>query len=479
MEHARVRDAVARAWADDVIPSLSELVEIPAVSPAYDASWREGGQLHAAVGHVRRWVDSYGLPGVVCQVVELEGRTPLLLVEVPATHGAVSSGTVLLYGHLDKQPALGEWSQGLGPWEPVRRGDRLYGRGSADDGYAAYAAVTALGAVRAAGGEHARAVVLLETGEESGSPDLPVYLEYLADRLGDITLVVSLDGGGEDYERLWLTSSLRGAVQATVTVRVLSAPAHSGLAGGIVPNPFLIMRRLLDRLEDPATGEVRVPEMHAALPEGLREEVEELAALDPGAVARRFPLVEGAVPLFDDDVELILNNTWRPALSVIGAAGLPDAPTAGAVLHDAVSLRLSFRIPPPIDAETARAALERIVTTDVPYGAQVEITDVMTINGWHAPTPAPWLSSALADVGKHVFGRPCRRAGFGGGIPFMEMLGTRYPDAQFIVTGALGPDSNLHVPDEWLNIPFARQLTESIAHIIDAHASRQGEDHQW
>ncbi|GAA1322723.1 M20/M25/M40 family metallo-hydrolase [Pseudonocardia xinjiangensis] len=471
MEHARVRDAVDRAWADHVIPSLSELVEIPAVSPAYDPSWRAGGQLHAAVDHVRRWVESSGLPGVACQVVELDGRTPLLLVEVPATAGSASSGTVVFYGHLDKQPALGEWSPGLGPWQAVRRGDRLYGRGSVDDGYAAYAAVTALGAVRAAGGEHARAVVLLETGEESGSPDLPVYLEHLSDRLGDVTLVVCLDSGGDDYERLWLTSSLRGAVQATVTVRVLDTPVHSGLGGGIVPNPFLVMRGLLDRLEDPATGEVRVPEMHAPLPDGLREEVEELVALDPGRVTRRFPLVEGVVPLVADDVELIVNNTWRPALSVIGAAGLPEASSAGAVLLDAVSLRLSFRLPPPVDAETARAALEKVVTTDVPYGARVEVTDAMTINGWHAPAVAPWLSAALVDVAEQVYGEPCRSAGLGGGIPFMETLGRRYPDAQFVVTGALGPDSNLHVPDEWLNIPFARQLTESIAHIVDAHSA--------
>jgi acetylornithine deacetylase/succinyl-diaminopimelate desuccinylase-like protein len=314
-------------------------------------------------------------------------------------------------------------------------------------------------------------VVLLETGEESGSPDLPVYLEHLAGRLGDVTLVVCLDSGGDDYERLWLTSSLRGVVQATVTVRVLSAPVHSGLGGGIVPNPFLVMRLLLDRLEDPATGEVRVPEMHAALPDGLREDVAELVALDAGAVTRRFPLVDGAVPLLDDDVELIVNNTWRPALSVIGAAGLPDAASAGAVLLDAVSLRLSFRLPPPVDAETARAALEKVVTTDVPYGAQVEVTDAMLINGWHAPAAAPWLSAALADVAERVFGEPCRRAGLGGGIPFMETLGRRYPAAQFVVTGALGPDSNLHVPDEWLNIPFARNLTESIAHIVDAHSA--------
>ena len=221
MDHQKLRESISAAWATDVLPSLSGLVEIPAVSTGYDAAWEEHGHLRAAVEHVRGWVASRGLPDARCDVVQLDGRAPLLLVDVPATPGAAATGTVLLYGHLDKQPPLGDWSEGLGPWQAVIRDDRLYGRGSADDGYSGYAATTALEAVQGAGGEHARAVLLLETGEESGSPDLPAYLEHLDGRLGEVSLVVCLDGGGGDYERLWLTSSLRGAVQATVTVRVL------------------------------------------------------------------------------------------------------------------------------------------------------------------------------------------------------------------------------------------------------------------
>ncbi|MGN9787030.1 M20/M25/M40 family metallo-hydrolase [Nonomuraea sp. ZG12] len=474
MDHQKLRETISEAWATDVLPSLSGLIGIPAVSSAYDAAWEEHGHLRAAVEHVRGWVASRGLPDARCDVLQLDGRAPLLLVDVPATPGAAATGTVLLYGHLDKQPPLGGWSEGLGPWQAVIRDDRLYGRGAADDGYSGYAATTALEAVRGAGGEHARAVLLLETGEESGSPDLPVYLEHLAGRLGEVSLVVCLDGGGGDYERLWLTSSLRGAVQATVTVRVLETGVHSGLGSGVVPSSFRVMRLLLDRVEDPETGEVKVAEMVVPIPEDRRAEAAELVALHPEVAVPRLPLPPGMRRASDDDVELVLNNTWRPTLSVTGAGGLPDPAVAGAVLRAWTSFRLSFRLPPSADAEAARAALEKILTTDVPYGAQVEVGDFMVMNGWHAPAPAPWLASALRQVGDRVFGKPCQNLGIGGGIPFMEMLGRRYPRAQFVVTGALGGDSNAHVPDEWLHIPFAVQVTEAVAHLLDAHARAGG-----
>jgi acetylornithine deacetylase/succinyl-diaminopimelate desuccinylase-like protein len=466
----QVRETVVSGWVDQVLPSLSGLVEIPALSPAFDASWEASGQLQAAVDHVRDWIDSRGLPGAQSEVVQLEGRSPLLLVDVPATAGAQGRGTVLLYGHLDKQPPVGGWSEGLGPWTPVLRDGRLYGRGAVDDGYSGYAAVTALEAARAAGGGHARAILLLETGEESGSPDLPAYMEHLAGRLGDVTFVVCLDGGGANYQRLWLTTSLRGVVQATVTVRVLDAPQHSGLASGIVPSSFRILRQLLDRLEDSATGQVKLGAMSVVIPAERVAAAQQAASADPGAVKRLYPLIEGLQLASDDDAELILNNTWRPTLSVIGAAGLPAPADAGNVLRAWTALSLSFRIPPMADARAALAELAKTLTTDVPLGAQVELSNTAAENGWHAPPMAPWLAAGLDEACGLVFGKPHAEIGIGGSIPFMELLGRLYPKAQFVVTGALGTDSNMHVPDEWLNIGFATQVTEAVAHLLDAHA---------
>jgi len=458
-------------WDDDILPSLSELVAVPAISPAFDPKWSENGQLAAAIEHVRAWLADRDLPGTTIEVVELPDRTPLLLVDVPAS-GEAGDGTTLLYGHLDKQPPVANWSEGLGPWTPVLRDGRLYGRGAADDGYSGYAAIAAIEAVRAAGGAHTRCVILLETGEESGSPDLPVYLAHLGDRLGRVSLVVCLDSGGGDYDRMWLTTSLRGLVQATMTVRVLEGGLHSGMASGIVPSSFRIARQLLDRLEDSATGEVLVREMHVDIPEHRLAEVREAVESVPGSQTGFLPLVGDTTPMGTDEVELALNAGWRPTLSITGADGLPSPEDAGNVLRPFTTLVLSFRLPPTANSAVAVEAVRKALTTDVPYGATVELSRIEHADGWNAPTLAPWLSDTLDAAGKEVFGAPWRTVALGGSIPFMGLLHEAYPDAQFLVTGAVGPDSNCHVPDEWLHLAHAARITEAVALVLDAHAKR-------
>ncbi len=472
VETATVTDTVRARWTDDVLPSLSELVAIPALSPGFDPEWAASGHLDAAVEHVRAWLASREIPGATVDVVRLPGRSPVLLLDVPATPGGEDAGTVLMYGHLDKQPPVGGWSDGLGPWTPVVRDGRLYGRGSADDGYAGYAATTAIEAVRASGGAHARTVVLLETGEESGSPDLPAYLEHLTGRLGRVSLVICLDSGGNDYDRLWLTTSLRGMAQVHVTARVLDSAQHSGLASGVVPSSFRVLRTLLDRIEDSATGAILLPECNVEIPADRLAEARATAEAAPGSVAGAFPRHGSTRTVVDDEVELLLNTSWRPTLSVIGASGMPEPAEAGNVLRAATTLALSFRLPPTADSAAALAAIEKTLTTDVPYGATVEVTGTEAADGWNAPELAPWLASALERVSDEVFGNPWRSTGLGGSIPFMGLLGRTYPEAQFLVTGVLGPDSNAHVPDEWLHLDQAQRVTEAIAHVLHAHAEQ-------
>ena len=485
VEQTTVRNTVRTMWAEEILPSLSGLVEIPALSAAFDADWDRSGHLDAAVEHVRGWLADRDIPGAQVEVVRLEGRGPLLLLDVPASpgpadngaedngaadNGPADRGTVLLYGHLDKQPPVGGWAEGLGPWTPVLRDGRLYGRGSADDGYAGYAATAALTAVRAAGGSHARAVVLLETGEESGSPDLPAYLDHLSDRLGQVSLVVCLDSGGNDYERMWLTTSLRGMAQVHVRVRVLDSGQHSGLSSGVVPSSTRILRQLLDRLEDSATGEIKVDGCNVEIPANRRAEARASAQSAPGALGKAFPLHGATEPVADDEEVLLLNNSWRPTLSIIGAAGLPEPADAGNVLRDSTTLALSFRLPPTADSATVLENVRKLLTTDVPYSATVEIEGTESADGWNAPEAAPWLADALENVSDAVFGEPWRSVGLGGSIPFMGLLGEKYPQAQFLVTGALGPDSNAHVPNEWLHIEQAQRVTEAVAIVLDAHA---------
>lgn len=471
VEHKSVRESVVSGWTDDVIPSLSGLVAIPALSPAFDADWAKTGHLAAAVEHVRAWIAARDLPGATIDVVELPDRTPLLLVDVPATPGAAAEGTVLMYGHLDKQPPVGGWSEGLDPWTPVIRDGRLYGRGSVDDGYSGYAATTSIEAVHAAGGEHARIVVLLETGEESGNPDLPAYVEHLADRIGEVSLVVCLDAGGNDYERLWLVTSLRGMLHLDVNVQLLGSAQHSGVASGVVASSFRILRSLIERLEDSATGELLLDELKVDVPADRLAELEAVSKDFPEALSKAFPLVEGGRVITEDALELMLNNAWRPTLSIIGADGFPKPADAGNVLRESTTLTLSFRLPPTVDAAKALEAVKRTLTTDVPYGAKVTFGDnTQSEDGWNAPSEAPWLTAALQTVSDGVFGQPHRATGMGGSIPFMGLLSRKYPEAQFLVTGACGSDSNIHVPDEWLHIEYAQQVTEAVAHILDAHA---------
>jgi acetylornithine deacetylase/succinyl-diaminopimelate desuccinylase-like protein len=456
---------------DAIIPVLHDYIAIPNVSEAFDPQWREHGYMAQAVELIAAWCRERPIPGLVVEVIELDGRSPVILMDIPATDDAANEDAVLLYGHLDKQPEMEGWRDGLGPWTPVLEGDRLYGRGGADDGYSAFASLTAIEAVHAAGGSHARCVVLIEASEESGSPDLPAYVDALADRIGTPSLVVCLDSGCIDYERLWVTTSLRGLVAGTLSVDIVTDGLHSGDASGMVPSTFRIARNLLDRVEDVTTGAILLPELNVQIPVDRVAEAADTAA-EVGRIADHYPFVDGARPTTDDPTEQLLARTWHPTLSVIGADGLPPTARAGNVLRPRTALKLSFRIPPTCDPTAALAAVRRALEADPPYGAVVSFTDGESGPGWNAPATAPWLSAALDEASNEAFGAPARTFGEGGSIPFMGMLGERFPAAQFVITGVLGPDANAHGPNEYLHLPTARRLTMAVAHLLQAHATR-------
>jgi acetylornithine deacetylase/succinyl-diaminopimelate desuccinylase-like protein len=468
-----VRQCCDQAW-DQVVPVMHHYIAIPNVSQLFDPQWHEHGFMESAVLLISEWCRARPIPGLSVEVVQLPGCTPMIVIEVPATGSSsdtLPNDTVLLYGHLDKQPEMEGWREGLGPWQPVLEGDRLYGRGGADDGYAAFAALTAIEAVHAAGGSHARCVALIEAGEESGSPDLPAYMEHLADRIGTPSLVVCLDSGCLDYERLWVTTSLRGLVGGTLRVDIVTEGLHSGDVSGMIPSSFRIARSLLDRIEDSTTGAILLDELNVEIPD---DRVHEAAATarDVGLLTDQYPLVAGARGILDDPAELLLSRTWRPALSVVGANGLPAIARAGNVLRPSTSLKLSIRIPPTVDPAVAFAAVSSALEADPPYGATVRLLDGEMGPGWNAPTMAPWLVDALDVASRGSFGEPARTFGEGGSIPFMGMLGAQFPDAQFVITGVLGPDTNAHGPNEYLHLPTARRLSMAVAHLLHAHASR-------
>ncbi len=472
---AKASQYIDRCWDGEIVPALVEYIRIPNKSPAFDPDWAAHGHMDEAVNLFERWARARlsSLPGATLETVRLRGRTPVMVIDVPGAGGpGASADTVLLYGHLDKQPEMMGWTDGYGPWTPRLEGDKLYGRGGADDGYAMFGALSALLALREQEVPHARCVILIEACEESGSPDLPYYVDHLAARLGSPSLVVCLDSGCGNYDQLWLTTSLRGMTAGTLEVRVLDEGVHSGDASGVVPSSFRIMRQLLSRLEDEATGAVQPSEFYAQIPPERVMQARTAAASLGDTVYTKFPFVPGMTPVTDEPIELVLNRTWRPQLAVIGIDGLPKPGDAGNVLLPYTAARLSLRLPPTLDAEMAGERVRALLEQDAPYGAQVGFEVGSSASGWNAPALAPWLEQSLARASQAAFGAPPAYMGEGGSIPFMAMLGEKFPRAQFVVTGVLGPHSNAHGPNEFLHIPTGKRVTTVIAQVLADHFAR-------
>ena len=466
-DSSRGQKYVDTVWADSIVPALSEYLRIPCKSPAYDNDWQKNGYLEKAVALVTEWCESHRLPDMTVDVVRLDGRTPLLFIEVP---GAIDD-TVLLYGHLDKQPEMVGWADDIDPWAPTLRGDRLYGRGGADDGYAVFASLTALATLHELGIPHARCLIMIECCEESGSYDLPHYFDHLSDRIGEPSLIVCLDSGCGNYDQLWCTTSLRGMVNGTLTVDILREGVHSGDASGIVASSFRIARQLLSRLEDADTGRVLADALHCEIPTDRESQAKAVADALGNGVWDHFPWADGAGPISTDNAELILGRTWRPTVAVTGAGGLPALENAGSVLRPQTALRLNIRLPPNVPGKSALAAVRELLEASPPYGAQVSFSHGESSDGWNAPILAPWLERALANASNACFGREAMFMGEGGTIPFMAMLGQRFPHAQYLITGVLGPESNAHGPNEFLHLPTARKLTCATAHVLREHAA--------
>lgn len=470
MNIERLKRVVSVLWEQEALPTLAEYIRIPSKSPDFDPDWAMHGHLDRAVELLVGWARPRvaELHKATIETFALPGRTPVILIDVPGA----SDTTVLLYGHLDKQPEMEGWAEGLGPWMPVRRGDQLYGRGAADDGYAMFAAIAALMGLHDQRMPHCRCVILIEASEESGSVDLPFYMDHLADRIGTPSLVVCLDSSCGSYDRLWLTTSLRGLATGILTVRVLNEGVHSGDASGIVPSSFRIARQLISRLEDEGTGMLRLADLHVPIPAERIQQAQRAGRILEEILTTRFPWAGDTQPVCGDLTELVLNRTWRPQLSVTGMAGLPAPNDAGSVLLPYTTLKLSFRLPPTLEARAAGELIRSTLQSSAPYGARVEFNLEHAACGWNAPVLADWLEASIDRAARHAFGKEPAYMGEGGAIPFMGMLARKFPSAQFVVTGVLGPRSNAHGPNEFLHIPAAIAISVSIAGIIADHGGQ-------
>lgn len=473
MNPTRLQNDIDDFWDQHITPTLTDYIAIPALSVDFDPLWATHGQLDKTRRLALSWLQAQ-VPGH-WRVMDktLPGKTPLLLVEIPSTSKQTTSArTTLIYGHLDKQPEMEGWWEGFGPWTPVLKDNKLYGRGGADDGYALFAAVAAVKAIEAQGLAHDRIVILIEFSEESGSPHLPPYLKTCADVIGSPDLVIALDSGAGDYQRLWSTTSLRGMLGGLLKVEVLNEATHSGIASGIVPSSMRIMRLLLERLEDAKTGEMKIPALWGEIPAQRIEQAKSTAKVLGDQLFAAYNVVPGLQPVHPDNTELLLNNTWRPTLSIVGQEGMPRSKDAGNVTRAYSTLKLSFRLPPNVSVEAAKRVIREVLTQDPPYQARISIEFDQGGDGWNAPALAPWLERATAEASRCFYGEDAVYFGLGASIPFMGMLGQMYPAAQFLITGVLGPKSNAHGPNEFIDIAYAKKLTACIGFILAVGVNR-------
>ncbi len=462
-------DFVADRW-DEALPTLMDYIAIPARSPMFAPAWEANGHLARAATLLTDWARAQAIDGLHVELIAPPGLTPVLLAEVPATDAELAGHTVVLYGHMDKQPEMLPWSPGLGPWQPVLDGDRRHGRGGADDGYSVFAALIAIAAVRAGGGRHGRCVILIEASEESSSVHLEQHLEQLLPRIGTADVVITLDSFCESYDRLWTTTSTRGVCGGVLAIEVCADDPHSGRASGVLPSAYRISRVLLDRVEDSATGRVLLATANVEIPAHRVDEARVAATAFP-RLSGSFRPVPGIVSMGADAHHELLNETWRPALEVIGVDGLPPVADAGNVFRSRLALKLSLRLPPTADTWAVGDELRSVLEADPPFGAQVRLLDGARGPGWASPAFAPWLAEACDRASKQHWGLPVASCGVGGTIPFMGMLGERMPDAQFLLVGVLGPGSNAHGPDEFLHLPTVRRVTATVADVLQAHAA--------
>ena len=466
MNSEKLQDSLNQFWDNEITPSLIEYIKVPNKSPAFDPDWEKSGHIDKVLKLAVDWADKHRPEESTLHVKKLPGRTPLILLEIPGER----EGNILMYGHLDKQPEMEGWEEGLGPWTPIMRDEKLYGRGGADDGYALFASI---GVVKSLKEQHIklpRIVILIEFCEESGSPDLPYYIDEHKNIIGEVDLVVCLDSGAGNYEQFWSTVSLRGMIACELRADVLTEGVHSGSASGLVPSSFRVLKQLISRIEDEATGKIKIAELHSKIPLHRIKEIEKMVVALNGS-PEAFPWHQDMMPSTEEPIEGMMRRTWKPSLSIVGVDGLPSMKDGGNVLRPFTALKLSFRLPPDIDCHLAMDSVNKILTEDPPYSASISIDWEEPANGWDAPELAPWLENAIQKASETFYGRPALSMGEGGTIPFMAMLGKKFPEAQFVITGVLGPESNAHGPNEFLHIPFAKKLSASIGFILNQYPS--------
>ena len=462
MDTQQCVDYCTQAWSEGgyALEGLKGIIRIPNLSPGYDKEYFTNGLVYQALHYMADWVKAQGLKNCNVRTFEEPNKEPLLLVDIGATTDK-NVLPVLTYGHLDKMPHLDPagWSEGLSATNPVVRNDKVYGRGTNDDCYEGFVVVTAVKYLEEHNIPHPRVIMLMETGEESGDEEIVRYLHKLRPELGDVGVVLVIDAEAEDYKTLWCCKSLRGVAMGVLTVEHLRQPCHSGMATGLVPDTFRICRMLLSRLEDEQTGEVKLKEAHVDIPEAARQQLHSIAQQLGESCVEIVDRLPGAQLLSTDLTQLLINKAWLPGLAVTGQDGLPVLEQGSNVIRTKTALKLSMRLPPGVDSKKFNLLMKQVLEADPPYGARVQYEIVDGGDGWYGKDFNEVTASSLSRASQAVFGQDPLFYGEGGSIPLCNLLEELWPNAEIIVTGAAGVDSNAHGFDESLNLPYTSKFT--------------------
>lgn len=262
-----------------------------------------------------------------------------------------------------------------------------------------------------------------------------------------------------------MTTTLRGMMAFNLKVSIVETAVHSGVSGGAIPETFRIANSLLDRLEDTETR--RLPEFEVEIPESFRKEAEDIANLVGEELVNQYKFLDGCRAINHDNLpEVYLNTNWRPSLAITGASNMPDTSVAGNVVRNSTTLRVSIRLPPGLDSQEALAKATKMLTEDPPFGAKVELLDAMGGDGWQMKDLSEKTLTVLEDASKNFYGKGCGYYGIGGSIPFLKVLGDKFPSTEILALGVLGPESSAHAPNETLNLPYTKKFIGALSHTL-------------
>ena len=468
MDVKSFRKYIEKMFTYNTLPNLMNFIRIPNLSPAFDNNWNTNGYLLKAANLIISFAKSLEIKNAEINLIQDQGYTPLIYIDIQSSRKN-DTRTVLFYSHFDKQPHGTGWDENKGPTKPVIENNRLFGRGSVDDGYASFSILTAIKACQDHNCPLPRIFCIFEGAEESTDEHLTYYFDKLMPIIGNnIIAFIPLDSGGSDYDRLWITNSLRGVLNLYLKIQTLDNNCNFGpeASGRIAENLFLL-RKSLEGIFDTNTGEVKIDELHAKeIPKNIEEEMNKEIEIVGDKFFNGIPLYEGVQPLKTDVKEAMINLRWKPTCVISGIDNCPQIEENGFGVYKSINVRISMRIPPGINVANGIEAIKKAINNNIYFGAKISLERFGYADGWYLNKISDRTKNILKKASLEFFGNESIFKGVGGTIPFITYFQSKYPDTDIICTGICGDDSFEHGPNENLNLDACKKMILVLCYYI-------------